>query len=126
MKAAVSRLDFTPPISQIEVDIDKGVMEFTPQPAKAVSASALKQAIEAAGYRVGQIAIRAKGEVTTGGGSPALKIPASDQVFLLSQVPRFSDRSQVTISGMLKTRGAGPEVIEVVEGSHRQANLGQH
>lgn len=103
----------------MKVDLDQGVMEFTPQAGKPVSAGALKQAIEGAGYGTGKVTIRAAGELTTDSGAPALKIPESGQIFLLEGRARFAAGNQASVSGVVKSRRAGLEVIEVTEGSHQ-------
>ena len=49
IQKAVSRLNFAPKISEIEItDIKNGVGVFTPKPEKAVSFAALKESLKAA------------------------------------------------------------------------------
>lgn len=52
MKAAVSRLEFAPPISDIKVDIESGAVELAAPAGKTLDLGRLKQAIEDAGYKV--------------------------------------------------------------------------
>jgi len=47
----VSRLDYAPPLKEIQVtDIQKGLGVFTPKPEKPVSFAALKATLKKAGY----------------------------------------------------------------------------
>lgn len=57
MKAAVSRLEFAPPIGDIKVDIESGTVELAARAGKAIDLAQLKQAIENAGYKVEKVEV---------------------------------------------------------------------
>ena len=57
MKAAVSRLEFAPPVSDIKVDIESGTVELAAPAGKTIDLTRLKQAIEDAGYKVEKVEV---------------------------------------------------------------------
>lgn len=61
MKAAVSRLDFVPPQSELKVDLDQATLEFTARPGTRIDRERLKKAIEDAGYGVKEMEITPEG-----------------------------------------------------------------
>lgn len=57
MKAAVSRLEFAPPIGEIKVDIESGTVELAKPAGKTIDLHRLEQAIEGAGYKVEKVEV---------------------------------------------------------------------
>ncbi len=57
MKAAVSRLEFAPPIGDIKVDVESGTVELAAPAGKTIDLGRLKQAIEDAGYKVEKVEV---------------------------------------------------------------------
>ena len=57
MKAAVSRLDFAPPQSEMKVDLDQATLEFTARSGTSIDRKQLEKAIEDAGYEVKEMKI---------------------------------------------------------------------
>jgi hypothetical protein len=73
VKAAVSRLGFTPSAEEIRVDIEAGRLEFTTRPGTKLDPKGLRQAIEEAGYGVGAITVEGRpvtGEPAAGARGP--------------------------------------------------------
>jgi hypothetical protein len=57
VKAAVSRLEFAPPIGEIQVDIESGTVELAARSGKTIDVTRLTQAIENAGYKVEKVEV---------------------------------------------------------------------
>ena len=121
IQKAVSRLDFAPKLSEIQVtDIQKGLGVFTPKPDKPVSFAALKETLKKAGYVLdsadmtvaGTLAKDEKGWVLfvkTSGQRLTLMGPNVDQALAGAGVD-----ANVEITGDWKTSGAGSTTHEVI------------
>jgi hypothetical protein len=57
----VSRLDFAPPLSEMQVDLEQGTLEFPARANTHIDQEKLKKAIEDAGYKVEGMEVSAAG-----------------------------------------------------------------
>lgn len=55
-------MDFAPPISEMEVDLEEGTLEFTARAGTHIDKEKLKKAIEDAGYKVEGMEVSAVGD----------------------------------------------------------------
>jgi hypothetical protein len=57
VKAAVSRLPFSPRAEDIEVDVESALLRFTTQPGTTFSAEELRRAVRDAGFDTGAVTV---------------------------------------------------------------------
>lgn len=119
IQKAVSRLDFAPNLKEIRVtDIKKGIGVFTPKPDKAVSFTALRQALKKAGYVLDTADITVQGTLTRQNEEWFITDESSGQRFSVTgKIDRANETTQtkVEIEGEWKTVGEGTAAKEVVQ-----------
>ena len=121
IQKAVSRLNYAPKSSEIEItDIKKGLGVFTPKPDQPVSFAALKSALKKAGYALDAAEITVAGKLMRDGESWVLVADPSGQRFALAgadvekALAGATPGAQVEITGDWKTTGTNAAARETV------------
>jgi hypothetical protein len=121
IQKAVSRLNFAPKLSEIEItDIKNGIGVFTPKAEKPVSFAALKETLKKAGYTLASAKITVKGKLNRDASVWSLKAGTSGQRFVLEgedvgqALPDAAPNAQVEVIGYWKTVGEGKEVVSLL------------
>lgn len=122
IQKAVSRLEYAPKLKEIEItDIKKGLGVFTPQPAKAVSFTALRETLKKAGYALDSADIVITGKLLRENDQWFVAANESNQKFLLegktleNLVSGIEPGSNVEVTGGWKTVGNAAASKETVE-----------
>lgn len=121
IQKAVSRLEYAPKLKEIQVtDFQKGLGNFTPQPGKLVSFSALKATLKKAGYTLDAADITVFGTLSKDEDNWFVTVKESGQHFSL-EGPNVDQRliglkvgDPVELSGEWKTEGSGSATREVL------------
>ena len=133
IQKAVSRLEFAPKLKEIQVtDFQKGLGNFTPQPGKPVSFSALKATLKKAGYTLDAADITVFGTLSKDEDNWFVTVKESGQHFSL-EGPNVGQRliglkvgDPVELSGEWKTEGSGSATREVlIPTTSKKAATGQ-
>lgn len=133
IQKAVSRLEFAPKLKEIQVtDFQKGLGNFTPQPGKPVSFSALKATLKKAGYTLDAADITVFGTLSKDEDNWFVTVKESGQHFSL-EGPNVDQRliglkvgDPVELSGEWKTEGSGSATREVlIPNTSKKAATGQ-
>jgi len=133
IQKAVSRLEFAPKLKEIQVtDFQKGLGNFTPQPGKPVSFSALKATLKKAGYTLDAADITVFGTLSKDEDNWFVTVKESGQHFSL-EGPNVDQRliglkvgDPVELSGEWKTEGSGSATREVlIPTTSKKAATGQ-
>jgi len=133
IQKAVSRLEFAPKLKEIQVtDFQKGLGNFTPQPGKLVSFSALKATLKKAGYTLDAADITVFGTLSKDEDNWFVTVKESGQHFSL-EGPNVGQRliglkvgDPVELSGEWKTEGSGSATREVlIPNTSKKAATGQ-
>jgi len=133
IQKAVSRLEFAPKLKEIQVtDFQKGLGNFTPQPGKPVSFSALKATLKKAGYTLDAADITVFGTLSKDEDNWFVTVKESGQHFSL-EGPNVGQRliglkvgDPVELSGEWKTEGSGSATREVlIPNTSKKAATGQ-
>lgn len=115
IQKAVSRLNFAPKLSEIEItDIKNGIGAFTPKADKPVSFAALKETLKKAGYTLASAKITVSGKLEKDDSGWSLVAGTSGQRFALEGGgvdTNATPSAQAEVSGDWKTASAGKEVI---------------
>lgn len=121
IQKAVSRLNYAPKSSEIEItDIKRGLGVFTPKPDKPVSFAALKAVLKKAGYALDSADITVAGKLMHEGDGWSIVADTSGQRFALSGanlekvLAGAATNTQVEITGDWKTVGTGTAAREIV------------
>jgi len=133
IQKAVSRLEYAPKLKEIQVtDFQKGLGNFTPQPGKPVSFSALKATLKKAGYTLDAADITVFGTLSKDEDNWFVTVKESGQHFSL-EGPNVGQRliglkvgDPVELSGEWKTEGSGSATREVlIPTTSKKAATGQ-
>ena len=133
IQKAVSRLEYAPKLKEIQVtDFQKGLGNFTPQPGKPVSFSALKATLKKAGYTLDAADITVFGTLSKDEDNWFVTVKESGQHFSL-EGPNVDQRliglkvgDPVELSGEWKTEGSGSATREVlIPTTSKKAATGQ-
>lgn len=133
IQKAVSRLEYAPKLKEIQVtDFQKGLGNFTPQPGKLVSFSALKATLKKAGYTLDAADITVFGTLSKDEDNWFVTVKESGQHFSL-EGPNVDQRliglkvgDPVELSGEWKTEGSGSATREVlIPTTSKKAATGQ-
>jgi len=133
IQKAVSRLEYAPKLKEIQVtDFQKGLGNFTPQPGKPVSFSALKATLKKAGYTLDAADITVFGTLSKDEDNWFVTVKESGQHFSL-EGPNVDQRliglkvgDPVELSGEWKTEGSGSATREVlIPNTSKKAATGQ-
>jgi len=133
IQKAVSRLEYAPKLKEIQVtDFQKGLGNFTPQPGKLVSFSALKATLKKAGYTLDAADITVFGTLSKDEDNWFVTVKESGQHFSL-EGPNVDQRliglkvgDPVELSGEWKTEGSGSATREVlIPSTSKKAATGQ-
>ena len=133
IQKAVSRLEYAPKLKEIQVtDFQKGLGNFTPQPGKLVSFSALKATLKKAGYTLDAADITVFGTLSKDEDNWFVTVKESGQHFSL-EGPNVGQRliglkvgDPVELSGEWKTEGSGSATREVlIPTTSKKAATGQ-
>lgn len=133
IQKAVSRLEYAPKLKEIQVtDFQKGLGNFTPQPGKLVSFSALKATLKKAGYTLDAADITVFGTLSKDEDNWFVTVKESGQHFSL-EGPNVDQRliglkvgDPVELSGEWKTEGSGSATREVlIPNTSKKAATGQ-
>lgn len=108
MKAAVSRLKWTPPVGEMKFDLKAGTLELIPAQSEGVNVRELARAIEEAGYAVRSVEIAVSGRLTRRDGSLALEAPGGKPTFLLRGEEKLGQLETVFREGRSEVRVIGP------------------
>ena len=119
IQKAVSRLNFAPRLTEIEItDIKNGVGGFTPKADKPVSFSALKEALRKAGYTLASAKITVSGKLERDAAGRWLVVEESGQRFSLEgePVPETPPipNAATEVTGHWETGGEGKDSREVI------------
>lgn len=128
LQKAVSRLDFAPKLEEIQItDFKKGLGDFPPKPGKAVSFTALKEALKKAGYTLDSADISVAGKLAKDDKGWAIVVPSSEQRFVLDgpnveqAVAGTKIGETIELTGDWKTVGTGPSAQETIYPAARKA-----
>ena len=133
IQKAVSRLNFAPKLSEIEItDIKNGIGVFTPKAEKPISFAALKETLKKAGYTLTSAKITVNGKLAREAAGWSLIIETSGQRFALvgegvdQALSDAAPNAQVEVTGDWKTAGEGKEIISPLPakkaaGSHNES-----
>ena len=121
MKAAVSRLKWTPPVGEMTFDLKAGTLEFSPAQSEGVDVRRLARVIKEAGYAVRSVEIAVSGKLIRWDGSPALEISGGKPTFLLRGDEKLKQieatfregRTEVRVTGQVDFRSGSSEAILV-------------
>jgi hypothetical protein len=124
IQKAVSRLDYAPPLKEIEVtDIKKGLGVFTPQPSKPVSFADLKSNLKKAGYVLASADITVAGKLNEESGKLYLVANGSGQRFLLTgAITNLRPNESVEVVGNWTTVGTGAAAQETIAVDNVRSN----
>jgi hypothetical protein len=124
IQKAVSRLDYAPPLKEIEVtDIKKGLGVFTPQPAKPVSFANLKSNLKKAGYTLSSADINVAGKLVEESGKLYLIADQSGQRFFLTgTITNIRPNESVEVVGNWTTVGTGTVAQETIAVENVRSN----
>jgi Putative MetA-pathway of phenol degradation len=137
IQKAVSRLNFAPKLSEIEItDIKNGIGVFTPKPEKPVSFAALRESLKKAGYTLASAKITVNGKLARDAEGWSLISERSGQRFSLEgegvdqALSDAAPNAQVEVTGDWKTAGEGKEIISPspakrAAGSHNEIGANQ-
>lgn len=121
IQKAVSRLDFAPPLKEIEVtDVKKGLAVFTPRPGKTASFAALSDALKKAGYTLASAEIRVTGTIARDAAGWWLVAEGSGQRFALRPGPgsalpaAVEEGARLDVSGRWTTSAEKGRDVEVI------------
>ena len=116
IQKAVSRLDFAPKLSEIEItDIKNGIGVFTPKAEKKVSFASLKTALKKAGYTLASAKITVSGTFGRDDSGWWIAAGGSGQRFSLEGEPSgFVPETRGEISGDWKTVGDNQASRELI------------
>ncbi|MFL6467074.1 MAG: hypothetical protein ACJ72Z_03860 [Pyrinomonadaceae bacterium] len=122
IQKAVSRLEFAPKLTEIEVtDIKKGLAVFAPKPDKAVLFAALKSNLKQAGYTLASADITVGGKLSKESGKWFVTSEPTGQKFALEGknvdtiIGNSGDGTTVEITGSWSTVGKIPSTYEVID-----------
>jgi Putative MetA-pathway of phenol degradation len=122
IQKAVSRLEYAPRLSEIEVtDIKKGLGVFTPKPDKPVSFASLKNNLKQAGYVLASADITVIGKLSNESGKWFLVTDTSGQRFTLegrevtAVLNKSDNKASVEITGLWSTVGKGSGSYEAID-----------
>jgi hypothetical protein len=118
IQKAVSRLNFAPKLSEIEItDIKRGIGVFTPKAEKPVSYAALKETLKKAGYTLASAKITVNGKLARDAAGWSLLTDTSGQRFILEgegvalALHDAAPNAQVEVTGDWRAAGEGKEII---------------
>jgi Putative MetA-pathway of phenol degradation len=121
IQKAVSRLDYAPKLSEIQVtDFQKGLGLFTPKPDKPVSFAALKETLKKAGYTLASADITVSGTIAKDEKGWAIVVQASKQRFALEgpnvdqALAGRKSGETIEVAGDWKTIGTGQTAHEAI------------
>jgi hypothetical protein len=119
IQKAVSRLDYSPKLKEIEVtDFKKGLGTFTPKPDRPVSFAALKETLKKAGYTLAAAEITVSGELGKDERGWILIVPSSGQKFVMvgPQADQVATQlgSVIEVTGDWKSTGTGSAAHETI------------
>jgi len=120
IQKAVSRLEYAPKLTEIEVtDIKKGLAVFTPKPEKTVSFAALKNNLKQAGYTLASADITINGKLSQESGKWFVASETSGQKFVLEGKNAAAivgtTGDTVEITGSWTTAGKAPATYESID-----------
>ena len=122
IQKAISRLDYTPKLKEIEItDIKKGLGVFIPKADKFVSFAALKETLKKAGYALDSADITIAGKLVRENEKWMILNESSGQKFYLEGktlgklTADIEPNSPVEITGIWKTVGEKEAAQEFVE-----------